>query len=173
MDFCMKNLFEDGETAQQIPVKQNQSTKKPSGVRLDLLKKILKADYVTFIKRLGDNINDPKFIEAIEYLAQLDRVDLVNMNLPVKSLIPTQNEIDIKKSLDFPLKSGQSMAAYLSGGPVAPNGPIITSGGGKYIIDGHRRWSQVYVCNPNCAIQAIDMSDIKGPFAALKSALSV
>ena len=135
-----------------------------------MLKQILKKDYPTFVKLLGQNIRDPKFIAAIATLRDKDKVDMVSMTPTVGNLIPTQNEIDITKSLNFPLTQAASMLAYLKGGPVAPNGSIVTSGGGRYIIDGHHRWSQVCVCNPNCKISANDMSDIKGPVAALKSA---
>ena len=135
-----------------------------------LLNKILKQNYPTFVKLLGQNIQDPKFIAAIKSLAGQDKVDLVSLTPTVGKLIPTQNEIDIKKSLAYPLTNAENMSANLKGGPVAPGGPIITSAKGHYIIDGHHRWSQVCVCNPNCKIQAVDMSDIKGPFSGLKAA---
>jgi hypothetical protein len=35
----------------------------------DELKRILKKDYVTFVKELGDNIDDPKFLAAIKSLS--------------------------------------------------------------------------------------------------------
>jgi hypothetical protein len=137
----------------------------------DELKQILKADYPTFVQKLGQNIQDPKFLAAVKSLAGKDKVTISDMAPEVKNLLPTQNEIAADKSLKFPLTNVETATAYLKGGTVAPIGKkIVTAGGGKYIVDGHHRWSQVYVLCPDCKIDAIDMSDVKNPMDALKSA---
>lgn len=63
------------------------------------------------------------------------------------------------KSLAFPLKDANTFNTYKKGGVVAPNNAkIVTAEGGKYIIDGHHRWSQVFCINPDTEIQAIDIT---------------
>lgn len=134
------------------------------------LKQILKADYPTFVQRLGDAIKDPKFVQAAKSLASQAKINFKRIAASVKTLIPTQNEIDVDKSLKYPLTSAQSADIILKGGTVSIAGKdIVTSGNGKYIVDGHHRWSQVYVVNPEAKITALDLSDIQKPMDALKA----
>ena len=136
----------------------------------DELKTILKKDYATFVKELGDNINDPKFLEAIKSLSDSAPIKTSGMSPAVTDLQPTQNEVVMDKSLSYPLKDPASAELYLKGGVVAPAGKsIITGGGGKFVIDGHHRWSQVYCINPDAKIKALDLTDIKKPLEALKA----
>jgi hypothetical protein len=134
------------------------------------LKGILKADYPTFVQKLGDNIKDPKFQAAIKSIADKHPIKVKEIAPPVIKLSPTQNEIDVDKSLKFPLTNAQSAAECLKGGAVAIAGKkIVTGGGGTFIIDGHHRWSQLYCINPKASIQAIDVTNITDPIAGLKA----
>ena len=134
------------------------------------LKNLLKVDYPLFVKELGDNIKDPKFIAAIKSLSDKYPLNFKSATPKVGDLKPTQNEIDVDKSLKFPLTNADSAMACLKGGVIAVAGKrIITGGGGKFIIDGHHRWSQVCALNPDAKIAAIDLSDIKDPMRALKA----
>ena len=134
------------------------------------LKKLLKMDYSLFVKELGDNIKDPKFIDAIKSLSDQYPLNFRTVNPTVGDLKPTQNEIDVDKSLKFPLTNADSARVCLKGGVIAVAGKrIITGGGGAFIIDGHHRWSQVCALNPEAKIAAIDLSDIKDPMKALKA----
>ena len=134
------------------------------------LKDLLKIDYPLFVKELGDNIKDPKFIDAIKSLSDKHPLNFKSAAPKVGDLQPTQNEIDVDKSLKFPLTNADSARICLKGGLIAVAGKrIITGGGGKFIIDGHHRWSQVCALNPEAKIAAIDLSDIKDPMKALKA----
>lgn len=134
------------------------------------LKDLLKMDYPLFVRELGDNIKDPKFINAIKSLSNEHPINFKTANPTVGDLKPTQNEIDVDKSLKFPLTNADSARICLKGGVIAVAGKrIITAGNGKYIVDGHHRWSQVCALNPEAKIAAIDLSDIKDPMKALKS----
>jgi hypothetical protein len=136
----------------------------------DELKKILKKDYSTFVKDLGDNIKDAKFLDAIKTLSGDMPVKTSAITPVCTDLQPTQNEVVMDKSLSYPLKDATSADAYLKGGVVAPAGKsIVTGGGGKFVIDGHHRWSQVFCINPEAKIKAIDLTDIKKPIEALKA----
>ena len=134
------------------------------------LKDLLKMDYSLFVKELGNNIKDPKFINAIKSLSDQYPLNFKTVNPVVGELKPSQNEIDVNKSLKFPLTNADSARICLKGGVIAVAGKrIITGGGGKFIIDGHHRWSQVCALNPEAKIAAIDLSDIKDPMKALKA----
>ncbi len=71
------------------------------------------------------------------------------------ALHPTQNEIDLVKSLKFSLNDfagsdGKGSIYHLHNKPfMLKNTPIVTFNG-KYIIDGHHRWSQFYCFNRVC-----------------------
>lgn len=140
------------------------------------LKSLLGKNYEQFVKELQGNISDPKFLAFIKAglqdgsSPQDDMVKFANINVPCINLIPTQNEIDVDKSIGYPLTrtDAQTIISYFNGGSFAPGGPIVTCGGGKYIIDGHHRWSQLYCMNPNAQIQAIDMTALSDPILALK-----
>jgi hypothetical protein len=133
------------------------------------LKAILKKDYVSFVKELGDNIKDPKFVDAIKSLSDKLPIQAKKIQPTVSQLRPTQNEVVLDKSLSYPLKDPTSAKTYLNGGVVAVAGKaIVTAGNGKYVIDGHHRWSQVYCINPEAKIAAIDLP-ITDPMKALKA----
>lgn len=134
------------------------------------LKSLLKKDYPTFVKELGDNIKDPKFLAAIKSLSSDMPVKTSAITPVCTDLQPTQNEVVMDKSLSYPLKDAASAEACLKGGVVAPAGrSIVTGGGGKFVIDGHHRWSQVFCLNPDAKMKAIDLTDIKKPLEALKA----
>jgi len=143
---------------------------KASPEKEDEVKAILKADYPTFVQKLGDNIKDPKFRAAIKSIADKAPIQTTDITPKVTDLKPTQNEIDVTKSLQFPLTDVTSAEVILKGGTISVAGKkIITGGGGKFIIDGHHRWSQVYVVNPEASITAIDISNIENPIDGLKA----
>ena len=103
----------------------------------------------------------------------LDELQTVTpMDVNVGSLIPLQSEIDIYQSLHYvlgldPAKS--DLKTYLTGGVITPHGgPIITGGGGTYVVDGHHRWSSIYVINPNAQVKAFDLGYEKSPLDYLK-----
>ena len=136
---------------------------------------MLQQNYPQFVASLGQNINDPKFMAFLQ--AGLDDgmpkdeiVKFKSMSVPCINLKPTQNEIDIDKSLSYPLQkeSSATLLSYFNGGTFAPGGAIVTGGNGSFIIDGHHRWSQLYCMNPNAQIQCIDMTSITNPDLALK-----
>jgi hypothetical protein len=137
----------------------------------DLLRRILKDQYTDFVVELGENIKDDKFREAIRRLGESNKVKAKNIAARVKRLIPTQNEIDVDKSLKFPLTSVDSarLILYCNEPLKIAGNSIVTSGRGKYIVDGHHRWSQVYSLNYKCKLASVDLTDIKGPFNALKA----
>lgn len=134
------------------------------------LKTILKQDYKNFVDKLGKNVKDPKFIAAIKSFSDEHPIKTRDLTVDVDMLKPTQNEVVLTKSLSYPLTRVESAEKYLKGGTVTVGtGPIVTSGGGKYVIDGHHRWSQLFCINPDAKIKALDITNIGDPFDALKA----
>lgn len=152
------------------------------------LEEMLGANYETFAKSLGSNIHDPKFVAFLQRgledgVKQDDLVKTSTLSVACENLIPTQAEIDIEKSLAFPLKNIKNevptskLLEYFKGGTFAPGGFIVTCCGGKYVIDGHHRWSQLYCLNPKAKMACLNMDNImfkpsaEGAGMALKAAL--
>lgn len=93
------------------------------------------------------------------------------LNSNVANLVPTQNEIDLEKSLRFPLQSPDQLETFFAGGVITPFGnPVVTSDGGNYIVDGHHRWSGIYLINPFTEVSTVDIGYVPNPQAGLKEA---
>jgi len=135
------------------------------------LRAMLGQDYKTFVAQLKSALKDSKFRAALDLIGdQFDSVKFTNATPKVTDLKPTQNEVVLSNSLDYPLTDVASAKKYLDGGTVTVKGPIVTCNTGNYVIDGHHRWSQLFCVNPDAKITAIDMGNITDPVNALKSA---
>jgi len=76
-------------------------------------------------------------------------------------LQPTQIEIELTKSIAYPLSKFDSLKKMISGGVqrvgAKDNDMIVTSG--NLIVDGHHRWSSLFsVAGPDAQIAAIDIA---------------
>jgi hypothetical protein len=79
----------------------------------------------------------------------------------IGDLVPTQVEIELTKSIAYPLAKFDAMKKMISGGTqrIGPpgNDMIVTSG--NLIVDGHHRWSSLFsVAGPDGVIAAKDIS---------------
>tara|TARA_R110001632_G_scaffold176264_1_gene296012 strand:+ start:43 stop:942 length:900 start_codon:yes stop_codon:yes gene_type:complete len=82
---------------------------------------------------------------------------------PVKviDLLPTQNQIGFDQSvMNLLTDEYGSLQSFLDGNADV-GGPIVTYAG-KYIIDGHHRWSQVFAANPFASMDALDIAEKPG-----------
>jgi hypothetical protein len=94
---------------------------------------------------------------------------ITNLDADVATLVPTQNEIDLAKSLQFPLQSPSQLETFFAGGVITPfGGRVVTSDDGSYIVDGHHRWSGIYLINPFTEVKAVDIGYVPNPQAGLK-----
>lgn len=90
--------------------------------------------------------------------------------VPVADLVPSQNEISLASSLGFPLgKDPDSLRTYFLGGNVTvANQLVLTSVDGQYVVDGHHRWSQLFLINPFASIGTTDIGYVPNPKEALR-----
>jgi hypothetical protein len=125
------------------------------------LSKLMAADLPSFVGGLSKAIQDPKvqkflLMAKTDGISDDDKVSVQEGETEVINLIPTQSEVFLEKSLDFPLtKQPKNISQYIKTG----NGSmpkIIVSG--NYIIDGHHRWSQVYCLNKNGKIPTYNVT---------------
>lgn len=125
-----------------------------------------------FVTKFKDIAEDPKVQAVIKAGLKDGKVDdekvsFTYKDIPVKNLHPTQNIIGQQESLSSILNDKyHSLKGFLDGNAKFPT-PVITLNG-KYIIDGHHRWSQVYIVNPNATIPCYDMTADIDPLDALK-----
>ena len=122
--------------------------------------------YEEFVKKLVSGTKDEKAKKWIDYAFGGGSGDIKFTAQPaqymsVSKLLPTQNFIGLENSIGFtvnhPDKAAGNLTSMLT--EKAPNveaGSPIWVFDGKYIIDGHHRWSQVYAFNPNAKISAVN-----------------
>lgn len=98
-----------------------------------------------------------------------EKMNTAVMDIKAKDLHPTQNEIDVGTSLSYQIsgKNPDQVKQILDGGPVTINLPLVVYdyNGTYYIVDGHHRWSQVFLLNPNCQINSIVFKNSAGDTA--------
>lgn len=90
-----------------------------------------------------------------------EKIVIKSGKLAAKEFVPTQQNIDADKSLADQIYDlyGNLDVAIKGGRIKSKEGafPILTFGG-KYIIDGHHRWSQACITNPDCVLETADIS---------------
>lgn len=125
--------------------------------------KAVNSDYEHFVIALKNWVGDPK-IEGFLKTALKDgsinedggKFKINNVDIQCSHLIPTQSEIDIKKSLSYPLTDVATAKSCLDGKSVVIGGGPILTFNNRYIIDGHHRWSQIYCVNPKATAKCLN-----------------
>lgn len=130
-----------------------------------------KTSYENLGPALEKIVNDPKLYALLSEgfgdgeLADV-KMSTSEVGIPVTQLLPSQSEIGLDNSLSYPLKQDCS---NLFKGTVKIVAPIITYRK-TFIIDGHHRWSQVYMMNPEAKISAINFNyNEQSPYRALRN----
>ena len=92
-------------------------------------------------------------------------------SIPIRNLVPTQNEIGVTDSVDFPLKKKPEAVdpMFKEADHLQIQTPLVTFAG-RFIIDGHHRWSQVYAFNPDAKMVCCDYDGNISPIEMLKAA---
>lgn len=132
----------------------------------------------SFVSKYKTIVSDPK-VNAFIMAGRDDKDNIESFTVKravgvVGDLIPTQNEIGFGQSLNDIISRPKwekdsapttlpELEKILIGQNVilkAPNGeiPIITFAG-KYIIDGHHRWSKICCANPKAKVVCLDFNN--------------
>lgn len=147
-----------------------ESAEAPNSELANQIADLWKLPYAAFVEKLKTVAKDPK-LRAFLSAGRKDGVEgdegvkVANKTIAGSALSPTQSEIDLGNSIAWPFKNPSSIAEFYAG-PWKGGDPIITAGG-KWVIDGHHRWSSAMVFNPNVQLLCIDI-DISDPEMALK-----
>jgi hypothetical protein len=129
-------------------------------------------DVASFVDQFKNIASDPK-VQAILKAGLKDgntedeKITYGKGKVAVKGLLPTQAEIGFDQSIANILTDQYGSLQSILDGTADVGGPIVTYNG-KYIIDGHHRWSQVYAANPNASMENLDIKGKLSPIEILK-----
>lgn len=136
-----------------------------------LIKTIREYSYTDAVDYIEDIVQDRKlrFLLSLGFGGDLATLFLSSRKvyLPVRSLVPTQNEIDLSSSLAWSI-NGKKSVDYLFKDKVTVIAPIVTFKN-TFVIDGHHRWSQAYCTNPEVKVLCINFSGDLSPISMLKA----
>jgi len=130
------------------------------------LEKSFKKDVSSFRADLDTYMADPK-VQAVLKAGLADgdpnddKLPYTETPVAVKKLIPTQKEIGFDQSILNLLDDKYGSLDSILAGKANVGGPIVTYAG-KYVIDGHHRWSQVFAGNPGASMDALDIKAKSG-----------
>lgn len=125
-----------------------------------------------FVSQFRAIASDPK-VQAILRAGATDgnpddeKVSYSQEKVKVGNLLPTQNEIGFDQSIENIITDQYGSLESILKGNADVGGPIVTYNG-KYVIDGHHRWSQVFAANPKASMDAIDLKGKLKPTEMLK-----
>jgi len=134
-----------------------------------VLNKLKNSDYEQFVKILQSDGKSEAFLNYLKQHYKLgdDAIKTVKKSgvevggIKCSKLIPTQQNISLSKSLGMINKPGWAVD-IINKPTEAFNDPTITYAG-KYIIDGHHRWSKAYALNGgDCTIKVMNFPAIDG-----------
>jgi hypothetical protein len=128
------------------------------------IKDMLSMPYDKFVTSLKDGAKDPK-VEAVLNMGKGDgtpddeEVEVKEIDIPAENLFPTQSQIGMDNSLGYLREKDPTGVEKLIKGDLSGflNNRILTANG-KWILDGHHRWSQVYLFNPKAKIPSLDLN---------------
>lgn len=126
-----------------------------------------------FTSKFKDIASDPKVQSVIRAGAtdgrpNDEKVTFSSKKISAKQLLPTQNEIGQNESLLSILDDKYNSLDSFLNGDAKFNAPIVTLNS-KFIIDGHHRWSQAFIANPEVKVPVYDMTATISPEQALKA----
>lgn len=135
-----------------------------------------------------DKFHNARYQEAVKWLASVasekqvqkyldisgrldgkegeDKFAVEETPIECDGLYPTQNEVGVDGSLSFPLgwaagpeKGAKAFIYAMNDEPKIINGAPIVVFQGKFVIDGHHRWSSTYCMNPSAVMQTVNLQN--------------
>jgi hypothetical protein len=141
-------------------------------------------DYQSAVKWLSQVADSSQTKRYMAISGQLDgdagddQFSVENDDIACSELYPTQNEVGVDGSLSFPLgwaagpeKGAKAFIYAMNDEPKIINKAPIVVFQGKFVIDGHHRWSSTYCMNPKAVMQTVNLknSAIEDPKEVLKA----
>lgn len=129
-------------------------------------------DLGNFVSNLKQFISNPKFIDFLKSGDENDALKITRKNIPVADLIPTQDEIFLESSLDNGLTDRFGNLAQFLDGNAQVKGYVVTCmvNGSVFILDGHHRWSQYFLFNPQSEVPCLIIENLNSYLRGLKIA---
>lgn len=162
----LKNDVEDI----QVNTKNIEDNPEAMKVYNKMIELIQDKDYDETVDFVDEIVKDPKlkFLLGLGFGGDFSnlKLKLKKTNIPAKRLIPTQNEIGTDETLKY-LVQGKDIDVCFEKTTIVKK-PIVTFQG-TFIIDGHHRWSQIFVTNPDANIVCIDITGNLSPLSMLKA----
>lgn len=166
----LNRLYEaDEETAKASEEEKTAESSSDTEKAEEILTKLKDTDYEQFVKILNSDGKSKAFLNYLQQHYQLgdDTIQTVKKSGATlakgkcSQLVPTQQNISLSKSLGMISKPGWS-EKIINTPLEAFNDPTIVYAG-KYIIDGHHRWSKAYALNGgDSEIKVLNFPAIEG-----------
>ena len=154
----------------QVNTKNIEDNPEAMKVYNKMIELIQDKDYDETVDFVDEIVKDPKlkFLLSLGFGGDFSnlKLKLKKTNIPAKRLIPTQNEIGTDETLKY-LVQGKDIDVCFEKSTIVKK-PIVTFQG-TFIIDGHHRWSQIFVTNPDANIVCIDITGNLSPLSMLKA----
>ena len=127
--------------------------------RIELEKWLKNKKYNEYVKVLDKMLDDPKaktlLVDGFGGELGKTKFTFKVKNIPAANLRPTQSEIDVDKSLKQFLTNPENIKKDFANEIIIANMPLVTFRG-NYVIDGHHRWSEVAIINPEGKMVCFD-----------------
>lgn len=154
----------------QVNTKNIEDNPEAMKVYNKMIELIQDKDYDETVDFVDEIVKDPKlkFLLSLGFGGDFSnlKLKLKKTNIPAKRLIPTQSEIGTDETLKY-LVQGKDIDVCFEKTTIVKK-PIVTFQG-TFIIDGHHRWSQIFVTNPDANIVCIDITGNLSPLSMLKA----
>lgn len=150
----------------------NVTDENPEALKIynELIDLIQAKDYDETVDFVDDIVKDPKlkFLLSLGFGGEFAnlKLKLKKTSIPAKRLVPTQNEIGTEETLKY-LVQGKDIDVCFEKSTIIKK-PIVTFQG-TFIVDGHHRWSQIFVTNPDANVVCIDITGNLSPLSMLKA----
>ena len=159
------------DSVEDIPVTKNiEDNPEAMKVYNKMIELIQDKDYDETVDFVDEIVKDPKlkFLLSLGFGGDFSnlKLKLKKTNIPAMRLIPTQSEIGTDETLKY-LVQGKDIDVCFEKTTIVKK-PIVTFQG-TFIIDGHHRWSQIFVTNPDANIVCIDITGNLSPLSMLKA----
>lgn len=139
------------------------------------LEDLIKLSYTNFVKELKDAAGIEKVRALLKSgredgLPDDEKISFSKGTVIVRNLTPCQEQLLIEASIKWSLSGikDDELQKIINGETVAVNGQPVVVLNNKYVIDGHHRWVEAFLINPNARIEAVNMQINIDPIDALK-----